>query len=132
MKSKSGGHSAVQGRKILVVDDDPTTRMILRKTLVRAGYEVVEAEDGSDAVEVFRRQPDSFAAVVLDLVMPNLNGFQAFQQLRQTMANVPVLVVSGVPPEEAFRSLVDRRRMSYLKKPIIPDMLLHQLGELLA
>lgn len=121
-----------EGHRILVVDDDVTMRLIFRKTLQWAGYDVTEAEDGAQALEVFRRRPEQFDAMVLDLVMPKLNGYETLRRIRLLSPGFPVLVVSGVPPSEAFRSLADRRRLSYLVKPIDPEILVHQLGELLA
>lgn len=132
-------HEAVlapRSRRILVVDDDPTMRLIFTKTLAMAGFEVIEAEDGWQALEIYREHLQDgyggFDAVLLDLVMPRLSGFETFRELRRHEPQLPVLIVSGVTPEEAMKTLNDRRFLSYLKKPIKPSFLIQQLSELIA
>lgn len=130
---EAAGSPSIQ--RILVVDDDPTMRLIFSKTLAMAGFDVTEAEDGWQALEIYQQQlqrGDGFDAVLLDLVMPRLSGFETFRELRRHEPQLPVLIVSGVTPEEAMRTLDDRRFLSYLKKPIKPSFLVQQLSELIA
>lgn len=115
---------------ILVVDDDPTMRFVFHRTLAAAGFEVVEAGDGLEALELFRRHR-RLAAVVLDLMMPRLDGYQTFRELRRLDPRLPVLVVSGLALEEALAPFPDRKYLSFLKKPIKPRLLVHQVGELI-
>lgn len=116
----------------MVVDDDPTMRLIFGRTLALAGYETTEAADGLEALEIFDQRGGAFDAVVLDLVMPRLDGFETFRRLRRDKPGIPVLIVTGVSPEEALEQLGDRRHLAFLKKPIVPHVLIHQLAELLA
>jgi CheY-like chemotaxis protein len=82
---------------VLVVDDDPGTRVVLRLVLETAGHEVVEAEHGEAALaHFFNKRPD---IVMTDLTMPVLDGEALIQRLRSEPANksIPIVVVSGNP-----------------------------------
>ncbi|MCA9922119.1 MAG: response regulator [Anaerolineales bacterium] len=117
--------------KILVVDDDPNVRVLLRQMLALRGFEVIEAEDGIDALaKVEEAKPD---AVVLDVMMPDVDGITVCKRLRsqpQTV-NLPIIMLSGkVHPEaieEGFQAGADR----YLRKPIPLADLIATIRELL-
>ena len=82
---------------ILVVEDDPTLRLVWQKVLLRAGFEVAVAEDGLDAFEAIRRRiPD---LLVLDLGLPRMRGEVLLRELRRAPAHraIPVIVVTGQP-----------------------------------
>ena len=70
----------MSGRKILVVDDDPSIREILSIQLTRLGYEVTTAGDGLEAVAAFKADP--YDAILMDLMMPRLDGLASCQQIR--------------------------------------------------
>lgn len=114
---------------ILVVDDDPTMRLVFGRSLAAAGFDVVEAADGLEALELYKRH-QGIAVVVLDLVMPRLDGYGTFRELRRLDPRLPVLVVSGLAAEEALASFHDRSHLSFLKKPISPRVLVRHVGEL--
>jgi CheY-like chemotaxis protein len=82
---------------VVVVDDDPATRDVLRRTLGREGWTVVEAEDGYGALALLERSPAPPAVVVLDLMMPGIDGFQVLEAIRRNQAwrDVPVVVVTA-------------------------------------
>ncbi|HWI16230.1 MAG TPA: ATP-binding protein [Vicinamibacterales bacterium] len=114
--------------RILVVDDDANIRELLTQEFSDAGYEVVTAANGRDAVaEVRRRRPD---LIVLDVMMPEMNGFDVAAVLRndpQTL-DIPIIILSIVQDRErGFRLGVDR----YLTKPINTDLLFREVGALL-
>ncbi len=86
---------------ILVVDDDITIRAVTTIALEGAGYLVETAEDGNEAITKFKQHKDELAAVLLDINMPGLSGDEAFAQLRQLDASVPVIVTSGASEADA-------------------------------
>ena len=103
----AGGHSAApsrteskQARRIMVVDDSPTTRAILRNVFTAAGYSVVTATDGMDALERLRSHPVDL--VVSDIEMPRLNGFDLTRQIKSKFG-LPVILVTGREKEEHRR-----------------------------
>jgi DNA-binding response OmpR family regulator len=89
-----------QVKTILVAEDDPETRLILQQGLVRAGYRVIIAEDGEQALERFREyKPD---LVLLDVEMPRLNGWEVLERLKSGWRSrkVPVMMVTGKTSDE--------------------------------
>ncbi|MEP3639847.1 MAG: response regulator [Paracoccaceae bacterium] len=83
------------GREVLVVDDDPTSRALFRRILVREGWEVREASDGERGLEqIILKRP---SLVVLDLMMPNLDGFETLRKIRTTdaLADLPVIIATS-------------------------------------
>lgn len=80
-------------QRILIIDDEETALDILRQILELEGYEVVEARNGQEGVEIFRKQ--SFDLVITDLVMPVKDGLKTILELRQTDPAIPVIAISG-------------------------------------
>jgi CheY-like chemotaxis protein len=118
--------------RVLVIDDEPDVRYLLRLSLERVGHEVLLAEDGLRGVAMAQRQrPD---AIVLDLMMPVMDGYGVLQALakdRRT-ARVPVMVLTAKAiPEEAEKVTTAGARR-FLTKPFDPDDLARELEGLLA
>ena len=93
-----GRFRTAEGRaEVVVVDDDPATRDVLRRTLAREGWTVVEAEDGYGALALLERPTPPPAVIVLDLMMPGMDGFQVLEAIRRREAwrDVPVVVVTA-------------------------------------
>ena len=101
--------------KILVVDDEARMRKLVRDFLVRNGYEVVEAEDGSQALDIFFEQKD-IALVILDVMMPKMDGFTVCKEIRE-YSQVPVIMLTAKGEErdelQGFQLGVDE----YISKP---------------
>jgi PAS domain S-box-containing protein len=118
------------GQKILVVDDEPSVRLVLRAALERAGYEVLPATNGREAVDVFRSQPaGSIAAVIIDMMMPVMGGLAAIQELVRINPNVRIIAASGIPDNEAAAKAVGRQVRQFLTKPFSTDRLLRVVGQ---
>lgn len=106
-KSATGSRSPLPypleggGRRVLVVDDEEAIRLVTAEALTRHGFVVETAVDGMDGLEKYRRQPGSFAAVLTDLMMPRLNGYQLAAEIRRTDPGLPILASSGVTRENA-------------------------------
>ena len=111
---------------VLVADDEPEVLRFVSRVLSRAGFEVVEATDGAEALERFVGGPDRFDLIVLDLSMPRMSGEEAFAEMRARRADVPVLITSGYDEQEALARF-DRADagIGFLGKP-------YRVGELLA
>ena len=86
---------------ILVVDDEPLLRRVAGKLLQKLGYSVLEASSGQNALDIFQEQGAEIDLVILDLIMPGLNGFQTLERLRVLNPRVPVLMCSGYDDDEA-------------------------------
>ncbi len=110
--------------KVLIVDDSPTETFKLREMLEKQGHEVLEAANGADGVAVTRaEQPD---VVLMDVVMPGLNGFQATRQLTKgaDTAHIPIIIVT-TKDQETDRVWGKRQgAKDYLTKPVEETVLL--------
>jgi CheY-like chemotaxis protein len=118
--------------RVLVIDDDPDVRWLLRLSLERFGHEVLLAEDGLRGVAMAQRQrPD---AIVLDLMMPVMDGYGVLDALakdRRT-AHVPVMVLTAKAIPEESQKVADAGARRFLTKPFDPDDLAVELEDLLA
>ena len=111
--------------RVLVVDDEADMRKSLRLTLTKAGYEVFEAEDGEKAIEAVRSgdNPLMLDTIIMDLVMPKVNGVEATAYIRSQFPGVPILVLTGHPSIDNMKELYKQGIVDYLLKPIVPDKL---------
>ena len=109
--------------RILVVDDEEKIRMLIRKYAEFEGSQVTEAENGMEAVELCRRNPDQFDIIIMDVMMPELDGFSAVAEIRKT-CSAPVLMLSARGEEydkiHGFELGVD----DYVVKPFSPKELM--------
>jgi excisionase family DNA binding protein len=101
---------------ILVVDDDPDMRLLLRKTLETLGLPIVEAEDGYEALHHLTQNP-LIALVILDLVMPGQHGTKTFEEIRSKFISLPVIICTGHTLEEAEKILGDQTPDLIVTKP---------------
>ena len=118
--------------RILVVDDEPSVRQVVRKTLEHAGFDVVEAEDGKVALDACRANPMDL--VVTDLFMPVMDGLELIVQLREVCPDTKVVAISGAMYEKRPRFLEIAGRMASvvtLAKPFEIDALLAAVQEAL-
>ena len=112
--------------RVLVVDDEADLRKSARLILTKAGYDVVEAEDGEKAIQAIRSgdNPLLVDTIIMDLVMPKVNGMEAIAFMRSQFPKVPILVLTGHPNVENAAQLFKQGVVDYLVKPIVPDKLL--------
>ncbi len=116
--------------KILVVDDSPTERHVLVELLTRKGYQVLTAESGEEGIEKAKNeQPD---LVLMDVVMPGLNGYQATRTLTRDDAtkHIPVIVCTSKGQETDKIWGLRQGAQNYMVKPINPEELLAKIAAL--
>jgi PAS domain S-box-containing protein len=120
------------GQTILVVDDEPSVRLVMRTALERAGYNVLPATNGREAIDVFKGQPTgSIAAVIIDMMMPVMGGLPAMQELVKINPDVRIIAASGIPDNEATAKSVGRQVRQFLAKPFSTDKLLRAVGRVM-
>ncbi len=118
--------------RILLVEDEASVRGVLCRFLRRAGYVVVEAEDGVQGLERFRAAGGAFDAVVTDVLMPRMTGTDMARQIVEDTPGIPVLFVSGFTEDEVPGGGVrSGGPQAFLSKPFLPDLFLRRVGELL-
>ena len=105
------------GKRILVVDDDRTLRALLQQVLQSEGYEVDTASDGQLAWEKLIQQPDTYAAVLLDLQMPRMDGLQLIRALQQQEACLVAPLLAMRANREALQPAVEVGGCQVLEKP---------------
>lgn len=120
----SKGH----GQKILVVDDEPLIRLMMAKILSARNLEIVEADNGEQALNLFRLGPSSFALVITDMMMPRMGGGDLVRAIRRLDPCMPVIAISGLPSSaEKDPSSIDVSGLginTYLTKPFTEAELL--------
>jgi len=114
---------------ILVVDDESRMRKLVRDFLTKSGYRVVEAGDGSEALDIFFSQKD-IALVVLDIMMPKVDGWQVCKEIRE-YSKVPIIMLTAKSDErdelQGFELGVDE----YISKPFSPKILVARIEAIL-
>jgi CheY-like chemotaxis protein len=101
---------------VLLVDDEETIRALGSEMLRELGFEVVTAEDGRHALELFKER-DDFKCVILDLTMPHLDGEQTFRELRQIRPDIKVIMSSGYNELEVTQRFVGKGLAGFIQKP---------------
>jgi len=127
---KSPAVSRVGGAAtILVVDDDITIRAVTQIALEGAGYLVLSAEDGREALAHYEQHKDEIAAILLDVNMPEMTGDETFYELRSLGASAPVIISSG-SSEEEIAGLISGD-VAFIQKPYKAEALIEKMREIL-
>jgi PAS domain S-box-containing protein len=116
----------------LLVDDEETVRYMGQLMLEKAGFQVLTAADGEEAVELFRRQGSKIECVVLDLTMPRMNGEETLNRLQELRPEVPVILSSGFSEAEIMERFAGRGLAGFVQKPYQYPQLLSALRKALA
>jgi len=103
------------GETILVVDDEETNIAVLIEWLELLGYEVVAARSGEEALEIYEDQGQDIDLIILDMVMPGLEGEDVYYRLQEMDPDVRVIVISGYALEDKVTRLVEAGAFTFLK-----------------
>ena len=115
---------------ILVVDDESRMRKLIKDFLMQKEYKIIEAKDGEEALEIFEEKKDSISLILLDVMMPKLDGWSVLRQIRQT-SKVPIIMLTARGEEQdelfGFELGVDE----YIAKPFSPKILVARVEAIL-
>ena len=115
---------------ILIVDDESRMRKLIKDFLTAKGYSILEAEDGEKALEVFKQNESKIDLILLDVMMPKLDGWSVLRQIRQT-SKVPIIMLTARGEEQdelfGFELGVDE----YISKPFSPKILVARVEAIL-
>ncbi len=116
--------SETNGR-VMVVDDEADVRKVAKICLEKAGYQIIEAEDGEQAMKEIKQgdNPVMLDVIVTDINMPKVNGLEAIQFFQQEWPHVPLIVMTGYPNLETAKELMKRGLVDYLTKPVDKEKL---------
>ena len=131
--SPDEGEQRIRGgsETILLAEDDDGVRALVKIILSGAGYRVIEAADGADAVEKFRADPRAIDLLVLDVVMPKKNGKEAFDEISALRPGTRAIFVSGYTADIIDRNGLVGTGITLISKPLLPNLLLAKVREVL-
>lgn len=113
---------------VLVIDDDPDMRELLRVTLEGAGHKVTLASNGREGVERYRAKPTDL--VITDLFMPDQEGIETIKQMRIEFPDLSIIAISGKPTGGTMLTVAQRLgARAVLQKPFLPQELLEAVEE---
>ena len=115
--------------KVMIVDEESRMRKLVKDFLRREGYEVVEAEDGEQAVDIFFKNP-KIDLILLDVMMPKLDGWQVCETIRQ-YSKVPIIMLTAKDSERDELRGFDLGVDEYISKPFSPKILMARIGAIL-
>lgn len=102
---------------ILLVDDEEFNRNIGRDVLSSLGYKVILAENGEDSVEIFKNRMSEIDLVIMDMIMPVMNGSEAFLKMKEIDNNCKVIISSGFTKDENIDDLKEAGLIGFIHKP---------------
>lgn len=116
---------------VLVVEDQQSVRGFVRNLLMLNGYHVLEAADGSEAMDICRQHPGEIQLVVTDLVMPGMSGRVLAERIAKEQPKVKILYMSGYTDDSVVHTGVAQAGLAFLQKPFSPTMFTHKVREVL-
>ena len=116
---------------ILLGEDDTQVRTLLKEVLSNAGYRIIEAFDGDDAVEVFQKNKDNVHLLILDVIMPKKNGKEVYEEIKRVKSDMKVIFVSGYSSDIIYKKGILEVGMNFISKPVSPDDLLIKVRDVL-
>ncbi len=116
--------------RILVADDEQKIRKLVGDFLKKSGYDVIEAEDGDDAYKLFQLNKNDISLIILDIMMPGLNGWEVCRKVRET-SNVPVIMLTARSEEFDMLTGYENGADDYVTKPFSPGVLVKRVEALL-
>ena len=120
------GEQVDQGASVLVVDDNPLVLKVVSKLLQGSDFEVTTALNGSKAKDILEEQEESFDLIVSDIMMPEMNGFQLYDYVREkdSLAQVPFLFLSALDDVDNMQRAKEHGADDYIMKPFEPELLI--------
>lgn len=116
---------------ILLVDDEETIRSLGKEILTAFGFSVLMAEDGRDAVNIFQKEFQHINLVILDLMMPHMDGADCFLELKRIKPNIKVLMSSGYNEQEITQRFIGKGLAGFLQKPYQIQQLLNMIRKVM-
>ncbi|MCP4347493.1 MAG: PAS domain S-box protein [Desulfobacterales bacterium] len=102
---------------VLLVDDEDDLRNVGEQMLTEMGYDVLTAQDGKEATEIFREKKDIIDLVILDIIMPVMGGGETYEALRKISSDIKVLLSSGYSADDEISDILTRGRTRFIQKP---------------
>ena len=118
-------------QRVLVVEDEPPVRRAAERILQKAGYQVVSASSGEEAIQLVERLAGGFDILLTDIVMPSMNGKELAERLMASKPSLKVLYMSGYTSNAIVHQGVLDPGVAFVHKPFTPEALLLRIREVL-
>ena len=127
-EARDGGQASAAGKGVvLIAEDDETMRRVSKRMLSGAGYRVIEAADGREALLLLEKDPQAVSILLTDMVMPELDGVGLAREVLSRYPHVKILCMSGYADKQEELEGVLGLKVGYIQKPFAPDVLLKKL-----
>jgi CheY-like chemotaxis protein len=131
VRSKSGPAAKQPRQTVLLVDDEEMGLTLVKRVLCEAGFHVITAQSGFECLDIFRRKPHSFDAVLLDLTMPFMDGEETFGRLREIRSDVPVVLFTGFIEQDRLDDMLRAGLSGFIRKPFAPNEIVNHVRTIL-
>ncbi|MDO8728216.1 MAG: response regulator [Candidatus Methanoperedens sp.] len=121
-----------QGELVLVAEDESSIREVSVSTLEAYGYNVITANDGADAVALYIQNKDRIKIVLMDMMMPVMDGEASIREIRKIDTGVKIIAVSGLVEKDRLAKIADTGVLAFLPKPYTAERLLKTIHEVLS
>lgn len=120
--------------KVLIIDDESDVREVLKFHLSESNYQVIEAADGQQGIELLKTEDNltNVGVILCDIRMPKVNGIECIQYIRQEAPGIPIVVVTGFPDTKMAVNLMNEGVKDYLVKPVEKEKLVSTVEKLVA
>ena len=116
---------------ILIAEDNTEVRNLLKEILSKAGYRINEASDGGEAIAIFHKNRDDINLLILDVIMPGMNGKEAYEEIKKLKPDIKVIFMSGYNADVIHKRGMLEVGLNFISKPIAPGELLKKVREIL-
>jgi PAS domain S-box-containing protein len=116
---------------ILIGEDDAQVRSLLKDVLLNAGYHIIEAVDGDNAIEAFHENKENIQLLILDIIMPKKNGKEVYAELKKVKSDIKVIFISGYSADIIHKKGTLEVGTNFISKPVSPDNLLTKVRKVL-
>ena len=116
---------------VLVVDDEPTNLDVTREMLETLGYQILVAESGRDAIEIYTARKDTIDLLILDMIMPGMGGEETFHRLREINPDAAIIISSGYSMNDSIARLLERGGKAFIQKPFTAESLSQKIRDVL-
>ncbi len=130
-REKGTGELTKGTETVLLVDDESITVDVGKELLEELGYKVMAVKSGAEAIDLYEKHAEEIDLVILDMIMPNMDGGETFERLRETDPNVKVLLSSGYSLDRRAQQILDRGCRGFLQKPFKLTGLSQKIREIL-
>ena len=116
---------------ILIVDDEVRMRKLIKDFLIKKEYDILEAEDGEKALNIYKENKNKISLILLDVMMPKLDGWSVLRQIRQENENIPIVMLTARSEEQDELFGFELGATEYITKPFSPKILVARVEAIL-